>query len=975
MLRAYDGRWVRPLGRQGDHGLVGGEWVNTAPLSDHPDVEVGALALGGVLRALPRWGLVDGLNLDRFTPDPHQVIPMDMLASGWLERFGLPPSEHTRRTRILVADEGGTGKTLSVSLAVRWALTSAGGLNGALVLVPPLLVDHWVQHLQAVFEDDPGRVVGLGSARYYDPRRHAREVVVVSKFSWSHHATKNPARFEGAHPTVLVVDEIHQGRTSDGGEDGVEDDTFEGVCVDEVEGNASSDRERRNLRTEVRRLAAVATFALGVSATPINTNVDEIVERLQDLHAEGGDEGFGADEAWTNARNSVLSFCRTHDDPTAQVPHEVLKPLIDGLRRPSCPLPLSEEMRLHLATNIEAMHVDIPAGLLLARELHPLGRHLCMTMRSDMPVDVVQRFRRRFERRICVPMSDSVEALYGNEIVRNGGAVNLNRLGTEARILHSQPSNYLRVNTEDQVDRYGGLWRDGGGHPLPNEWEVIDARFDVLLRLAEEDVRHDENARPRHRGMVVFTDFLGTVSWLTSMLEQGRFEGLHGEVRCEVMRLSGETTHDEARRLLNRCRNVSRDPRHYPILIATKAGEVGIDMEWASILVHWDPHPNPQTMEQRTWRLDRRLPDNNTSVRESYQVVHLHTNHAFFEHYSGVINGRHRAASQALGLDRGDMGAYVPVDDGLEDRSHRGSNTAASNANQEVEDLLLLLHGEGGAMASPITERSATSERCFAAAVFHAAGVGGDQMVDEGAMDLPRVGNTERFIRDLEVVDPILSARLGRRRGEADDSIRTLPRWSPEPQEGNARRLHGLRSTAAKMTAYRRMEQIPVVRVRGGPSGHLGVHASLWMDDVARSLPGEDMGLRWRSNEGVVLPVSLSAEGDADVWSILPLVVASLLRGAFDHEPMPESGDDPAARAVAHLRARALHERSDDASRHATHLRDRSEEAGEERKRDRLAKAADIAQEQAQAASSAAERLEAMDHSIAWVCRVRGDGT
>ena len=142
MLRAYDGRWVRPLGRQGDHGLVGGDWVNTAPLSEHPDVEVGALALGGVLRALPRWGLVDGLNLDRFTPDPHQVIPTDMLASGWLERFGLPPSEHTRRTRILVADEGHwedverlIGRPLGVDLS-RW--TQRGARPRSTVVGRPL---------------------------------------------------------------------------------------------------------------------------------------------------------------------------------------------------------------------------------------------------------------------------------------------------------------------------------------------------------------------------------------------------------------------------------------------------------------------------------------------------------------------------------------------------------------------------------------------------------------------------------------------------------------------------------------------------------------------------------------------------------------------------------------------------------------------------------------------------------------------
>ena len=54
-------------------------------------------------------------------------------------------------------------------------------------------------------------------------------------------------------------------------------------------------------------------------------------------------------------------------------------------------------------------------------------------------------------------------------------------------------------------------------------------------------------------------------------------------------------------------RENSRHPNRYPVIVCTSAGEVGLNMAWATTLVHWDLHPNPQKLEQRTWRLDRRL--------------------------------------------------------------------------------------------------------------------------------------------------------------------------------------------------------------------------------------------------------------------------------------------------------------------------------------------------------------------------------
>ena len=102
-----------------------------------------------------------------FVPDAHQFLPMDMLESGWLAGFGVHGGQGLPRSRILIADEGGTGKTLSASLAVRYA-SLISPMDGPIVcLVPPLLIDHWVNHLKQVFNDEPERVVGLNSASHF----------------------------------------------------------------------------------------------------------------------------------------------------------------------------------------------------------------------------------------------------------------------------------------------------------------------------------------------------------------------------------------------------------------------------------------------------------------------------------------------------------------------------------------------------------------------------------------------------------------------------------------------------------------------------------------------------------------------------------------------------------------------------------------------------------------------------------------
>ena len=124
------------------------------------------------------------------------------------------------------------------------------------------------------------------------------------------------------------------------------------------------------------------------------------------------------------------------------------------------------------------------------------------------------------------------------------------------------------------------------------------------------------------------------------------------------MRLSGETTHDRTSHAEPVPQRQPRSPLRNPH--RTKAGEVGIDV------VGQTRCTGTRIQIHKRWSsnvaIDRRLPDNNTSVRESFPWF-ISTPTMLLEHYSHVINERHRAASQALGLDTGDMEACVPIDD------------------------------------------------------------------------------------------------------------------------------------------------------------------------------------------------------------------------------------------------------------------------------------------------------------------------
>jgi hypothetical protein len=643
-----------------------------------------------LLRSLPSWPLVDGINLDvnagGMSPDDHQFLPMDMLATGWLSSMGVRGGQGLERTRVLLADEGGTGKTLSACLALRY-LKIKHGLGGPIiVLVPPLLIDHWIEHLHIVFAHRPELIERLSTARHFGHHHNGR-IVVVSKFSWSRHFNNHVRKqLDLVQPLCVLVDEVHQGRTGGGekeledgkdlgdeqfvGASGLEDDNLDGDS--EKKANTFSNIFK-SLRNSIQGTARRSLFAIGLSATPINLALNELTKILRDLNAEAfsdkSDES-SAHEAYLKKHGELIRRARAgFDNETKGSFFQSILADLDGLWLQD--EGLLDDDREQLKTWLSEDDPITPGeALRVLRELHPYGRHLSLTLRDDLtnvrnPHDDSPKFRRRETKVIDVEIDHLSKAIM--DILKREDTdepiLNPSRdvMRQQALILYSHRFNPWIFSEREGV--IGPNYASFNNPFLPREYDkediqiASDARLDYLLnefrQEAEEADGGTEEIRGHKIGAVIFTEWLGTLSNLRKFfmrLRQGAEEGLDFRLHF----LKGGTGTDELKRIKEVCHREALTKGVFPILVTTPAGEVGIEMAWASNMVHWDIHTNPQRMEQRTWRVDRRIKQG-SSIKPTYRVFFVNfEGFALVSKLKETVNERWRTSSVQLGGEEED---------------------------------------------------------------------------------------------------------------------------------------------------------------------------------------------------------------------------------------------------------------------------------------------------------------------------------
>ena len=872
---------------------ISGKWQQSSSITAKQKSWLSSLA--AAMHALPRWPLADGLDLSTFIPDSHQLAVTDKLASSWFQ-FIDGMNQSYPRTRVVVADEGGIGKTLSVSIAVRWISLREDASGPILILVPPLLTEHWATHLRAVFSDDPDRVRVLSSARYFDTSIHNDDIIVASKFSWIHHMQDLSSL---PSSLCVVIDEAHQGRTGMGFNNIDHEDFYEdnpGGMHDHEEVNSTTSHAE-----VLQATCAKAQYAIAVTATPINTDMDELNYILKNISAEEQEFTFSSPqnddlEEWFNALRAIKHWARDATDSAARCPSQLVLNLascIDNNQTPRQWEMLAEQDLEIISSWLHSQSIgdsllSPELSLTLVREFHPYGRHLSMILRSDLPRKTLdnQKFRKREERRIDLSYDDNLKH-FMNNIRRNDSEISrTTKLTGPARLISSFHRNPQA--REKEILRYSGEWSFTPESGL--DWDAVaqykDPRFQIITGQIEDDLSNSLKGDEQiyQRGCVIFTEFRGSIHFLFE--EFRKLRDHHSKVTLVPMVLKGDTHINEARRILEQCRNKSINKKFYPILICTPAGEVGLDMEWATTLVHWDLNPNPQRLEQRTWRLDRRISSDKTNPKYTVLFPML----IDMPHYSELeirIVSRYNEANQNL---FNQSRSYIPEDQELVDFSKLSnvSNNEFQLLDEEVLELNRFLHdkGEGGWPGPQLrqSEQLRLSVLLDLVSFKHADNTvisSGQTGSYEGWSSELSLGDDRiSAVRDLEVIFPALSRKLSPSIPFRIEPKPLITHWAVSNAEGI--RLPNLIKTA--YTLFRNIpwkeesSKCPVLTVKN--KGHTGTYLMAVNPDLASrfkplSPTRYDRGLRLFYENGTLVSENMD---EKEEWELIFTLLCELVK-------------------------------------------------------------------------------------------------
>ena len=633
--------------------------------------------LGALLRALPKEPMLEGINTrgrNAKKPDPHQLLCTDYLTCPWLQSvFNQTPKT---RSRLVIADEGGVGKTINVCMFIKHLLVNGYNSpdgkerrvtwrNPIIIITPAtqLVQTQWKSDLEAILapNDASSIVRGIKDLKHGQP---GNKIHIVSKHSigkmLNDFENKSErmlgflskghgwAKTEPFEPALVVVDELHEGRTSTG------------------------DANHTQLWESVKSLNQHSTFAIGLSATPVNLDGDELVRMMEVLggeasshatHLKGAMSAMHAEEMedWIRITGSLAEMnqrIRNGDVPKVESLRELGK-LVKHQAYPA-----SDQEKQTIVEFLENGNHNEDFwqhhGPKFLRELHPLGRHMSLLRRADLGQEYCKtRYRTRTTDNPVLEWPKHLQKWF-------------------------QDRDLWRVEGRGKLPDYSHSW------PWNDEFkEITDAEYTIppvqhirddprlsrLRTLLKED---SENAEHKMRGAVIFCQYKPTVN--------GIYEHLSNySEQYQLLKATGDDENEATKQLKKAKRQASKSGGKYPVVICTQIGDVGIDMEWATLGIHWDMGTNPQSCEQRSWRLDRRW-SNHSLVSKKFKIVRMGTNHPHNVSQRAKLDERADLACQILGLPDDAVVRYGDAKENILQTYNSGLIFSISSS--ELKDIL-----------------------------------------------------------------------------------------------------------------------------------------------------------------------------------------------------------------------------------------------------------------------------------------------
>ena len=484
--------------------------------------------------------------------------------------------------RLLIADEVGTGKTIEAGLI--WAeleSRAAHGLENVWVVCPKALVGKWQDEMLQRFDFRLEALTPDGLRQALVSLR--RDGVLSPRFAKS----------------VVNLELIRLGNNLDFLlESSV---TWDLAIFDEAHHLRNTDTLSHDL---ARRICERSKAAIFLTATPLQTHLDDIVHLMEALGVDVAADPSLLEEQlrWDMQLNDWIRLVRRRPPDWKQAADRMLTTLADsgGLERPGW-----DRFR-QLAENSDLEGRGQRTVVLdSARDLQALSPYMTRTLRSD-----VDEKRPAREAIIRIVDFSPEEAAFYDEVYRvclrraqeSGAPPEFVTQMPERRTASCVPavaSEILSYSVENEDEEHGASFTQDEVRilePLARAaLETQDTKVEALYEILDR-VFGELNADR----VMIFSTFRATLLYLADQLRKRGYS-------LELMYGPTPARDEDCRQGEKSRERIAAEFRQgkFQILLASEVAGEGLDFEHCHVVINYDLPWNPMRVEQRIGRCDR----------------------------------------------------------------------------------------------------------------------------------------------------------------------------------------------------------------------------------------------------------------------------------------------------------------------------------------------------------------------------------
>ena len=585
-------------------------------------------------------------------PKWYQFIPRSLMMRPWLK--GLltdKPPYNSPRKGLIIADEGGVGKTKAAALCISH-IYSINPEKSILLLVPTRLVINWRNEILSV---NPKLKANIQLASYASKLSSLDKgkIFITSKDSFSKHSkslfeswdklvSSQNSNIDNKLFSLVVIDEAHKGKGRKGeGMDAIDEKVIDEKVID------SSSAMYRSISDLCKKYSEKN---LAVTASPLSMGLSDLrnIARMVDVNkfllgSIDSNMGEESNKALLNDWKQYIDEFRTVSEPLKS-PNvsdsdffEFFEFFSDTQNMKKIKLlPYHNEIIETMSSaTISAQWNVYDMRMEWLNELNPYSSFLSIIKRQDLGEEANDLFRTR------VTWTEHVD-LHPDHMKRINQQDNQESVGGEMRQIHEWPTN------PDHKGNYGDYRGSGISFDEPClNGEILEPRLNTIVKsiLPQDPVLSGKSKG--NKGCVIFCFNIRTVDKISQLLNKQNIKVNGKNIKIITHRITGEV--QNSINILNALATPANQlDEVYNVVVGTSAIQEGISMNWASTVVHWGLPTNPQTLEQRTWRLDRHRTEIDSDI---FNTIYIVTNSQSDEELVDRILSRAETSNVILGQD------------------------------------------------------------------------------------------------------------------------------------------------------------------------------------------------------------------------------------------------------------------------------------------------------------------------------------